>query len=82
MTEMSPDEQANLDECLVCSDQKRDILFVPCGHITVCHTCSQRVKKCLLCREFVDDRRKVRFYKNISKVDIIAAGENFFFDFS
>ena len=48
-----------LDECLVCSDQKRDVLFVPCGHVTVCHACSDRVKKCLLCREFVDDRRKV-----------------------
>ena len=52
-------EEACLDECLVCSDQKRDMLFVPCGHIAVCHACSDKVKKCLMCREFVDDRRKV-----------------------
>ena len=49
-----------LDECMVCSDQNRDILFLPCGHVTVCHQCSVRVKKCLLCKEFVDDRKKVK----------------------
>ena len=25
-----------LDECMVCSDHKRDVLFLPCGHICVC----------------------------------------------
>ena len=53
------DDEKCLDECIVCSDQKRDILFLPCGHITVCGQCSARVKKCLLCKEYVDDRRKV-----------------------
>ncbi len=48
-----------LDECLVCSDQKRDILSVPCGHVTFCSQCAPRVRKCLLCREFIDDKRKV-----------------------
>jgi hypothetical protein len=32
---------------------------LPCGHITVCNQCSPRVKKCLICKEFVDDRKKV-----------------------
>ena len=60
MTQMTgPEEDQCLDECMVCSDQKRDVLFVPCGHITVCSACSVRVKKCLLCKEYVDDRRKV-----------------------
>ena len=48
-----------LEECMVCSDQTRDILFLPCGHVTVCHQCSVRVKKCLLCKEYVDDRKKI-----------------------
>ena len=48
-----------LDECMVCSDQRREVLFTPCGHVTVCEQCSVRVKKCLLCKEYVDDRRKV-----------------------
>ena len=51
-------EQA-LDECLVCSDKKRDTIFFPCAHISVCSSCSDRVKKCLICKEYVDERRKV-----------------------
>ena len=51
--------EANLDECMVCSDQTRDILFLPCGHVTVCSQCSIRVKKCLLCKEYIDERVKV-----------------------
>ena len=27
---------SSLDECMVCSDHKRDVLFLPCGHICVC----------------------------------------------
>lgn len=49
----------SLDECLVCSDLKKDILFQPCGHITCCSACAPRVKKCLMCRETVVDRIKV-----------------------
>ncbi|XP_023320486.1 E3 ubiquitin-protein ligase MIB1 isoform X2 [Eurytemora carolleeae] len=53
------EEDKLMDECMVCSDQKRNILFSPCGHITVCTACSVRVKKCLLCKEFVDDRTPI-----------------------
>lgn len=63
MSVTTPEDDKSLDECMVCSDQKRDILFVPCGHITICSQCSVRVKKCLLCKEFVDDRRKVTLKK-------------------
>ena len=52
-------EQESLDECLVCSDQKRDVLFTPCAHVAVCNGCSERVKKCLICKEYVDDRKKI-----------------------
>ncbi|KAL3276771.1 hypothetical protein HHI36_012138 [Cryptolaemus montrouzieri] len=48
-----------LDECLVCSDAKRDILFQPCGHVSCCSGCAPRVKKCLLCRESVVNRIKI-----------------------
>lgn len=53
------DDPAALDECLVCSDHKRDILFKPCGHVACCSQCSIRVKKCLLCREGIATRVKV-----------------------
>ncbi|KAJ8680934.1 hypothetical protein QAD02_016721 [Eretmocerus hayati] len=50
---------ANVDECLVCSDAKREVLFGPCGHVTCCNACAPRVKKCLLCRESVVTRTKI-----------------------
>lgn len=50
---------STLEECLVCSDAKRDIMFQPCGHVTCCSECAPRVKKCLLCRESVANRIKI-----------------------
>ncbi|CAF1166402.1 unnamed protein product [Adineta steineri] len=46
-------------ECLICSDNKRDILFQPCSHIVTCHSCANRVKKCLLCKESIQTRIKI-----------------------
>ncbi|XP_066260387.1 E3 ubiquitin-protein ligase MIB1 [Euwallacea similis] len=50
---------STMDECLVCSDSKRDVLFQPCGHVTCCSACGPRVKKCLICRESVTGRIKI-----------------------
>ncbi|XP_052273391.1 E3 ubiquitin-protein ligase MIB1-like [Dreissena polymorpha] len=52
-------DQETLEECMVCSDLKRDTLFGPCGHIATCSLCSPRVKKCLLCKEHVQSRTKI-----------------------
>lgn len=54
-----PVTSAPLDECVVCSEQKRDTVFKPCGHVCCCDNCSMRVKKCLICRETVSSREKV-----------------------
>ncbi|XP_044595282.1 E3 ubiquitin-protein ligase MIB1-like isoform X2 [Cotesia glomerata] len=48
-----------IDECLVCSDAKREMLFNPCGHVICCNACAPRVKKCLICRENVVSRVKI-----------------------
>ncbi|XP_075444629.1 E3 ubiquitin-protein ligase MIB1 [Ascaphus truei] len=48
-----------LEECMVCSDLKRDTLFGPCGHIATCSLCSPRVKKCLICKDQVQSRTKI-----------------------
>ncbi len=54
------EEKLQLDECMVCSDQKRDVLSLPCGHIAFCGGCAPKVKKCLICRELIDDKKKVK----------------------
>lgn len=50
---------APLDECLLCSERKRDTVFKPCGHVCCCEPCTVRVKKCLICRESVAGRDKI-----------------------
>lgn len=50
-----------IDECMVCSDMKRDTLFGPCGHVNCCSACAPRVKKCLVCKEPIATRTKVIF---------------------
>ncbi|XP_074027203.1 E3 ubiquitin-protein ligase MIB1 isoform X2 [Leptinotarsa decemlineata] len=50
---------STLEECLVCSDAKRDMIFQPCGHVMCCSACAPRVKKCLICRESVITRVKI-----------------------
>ncbi|PZC82446.1 hypothetical protein B5X24_HaOG210487 [Helicoverpa armigera] len=54
-----PHSDPTADECLVCSDAKRDTLFRPCGHICCCNVCAARVKKCLTCRAGVASRARV-----------------------
>ncbi|ODN04186.1 E3 ubiquitin-protein ligase mib1, partial [Orchesella cincta] len=47
------------DECMVCSDGPREVVFGPCGHCVTCEHCGSRVKKCLLCRSQVVSRSKI-----------------------
>jgi hypothetical protein len=64
-TPTPPQQQSKLDssdihdECLLCSEQKRDTVFKPCGHVVSCEACGSRIKKCLICREAVSSREKV-----------------------
>ena len=59
LTEMGGDMSDAADECMVCSDMKRDTLFGPCGHVNCCSACAPRVKKCLVCKEPIATRTKV-----------------------
>ncbi|CAF4757892.1 unnamed protein product [Pieris macdunnoughi] len=55
----APVKSETEEECLVCSDAKRDTLFRPCGHICCCNVCAARVKKCFECRAPVTSRARV-----------------------
>jgi len=44
----------DLSICVVCMDSKRDVAFVPCGHVACCGHCADLVKgKCPVCRATV-----------------------------
>ena len=49
----------NNEECVICSDNPRELVFNPCGHAISCETCGSRMKKCLLCRASILSRNKV-----------------------
>ena len=67
-------DQESLEECMVCSDLKRDTLFGPCGHIATCSLCSPRVKKCLMCKEQVQSRSKVSVFLTNNSMANISLG--------
>ena len=64
-------DQESLEECMVCSDMKRDTLFGPCGHIATCSLCSPRVRKCLMCKEPVQSRTKVQCVTHSRHINVI-----------
>jgi hypothetical protein len=59
LADMACDLGDTADECMVCSDLKRDTLFGPCGHVNCCSACAPRVKKCLVCKDPITTRTKV-----------------------
>ncbi len=44
---------------MICSDKSREIMFKPCNHITSCNECATRCKKCLICKELIQERVRI-----------------------
>lgn len=53
----------NMDDCIICMDNKKEIVFMTCGHFYTCNECSLKVNKCPICRNMIS--------KRIKKEDII-----------
>ncbi|XP_069686347.1 E3 ubiquitin-protein ligase LRSAM1-like isoform X1 [Periplaneta americana] len=45
-------------ECVVCMDDKCEVIFVPCGHMCTCIKCAELVQECPMCRSQIE--RKIR----------------------
>lgn len=43
-------------ECVVCMASQCQVVFVPCGHLCCCKTCSQQVMLCPLCRREIQSK--------------------------
>jgi len=37
--------------CKVCMDAQVDTVFMPCGHLVCCNSCSPRMHNCPICRK-------------------------------
>lgn len=47
-------------KCKICLDEISNVVFVPCGHLSTCVSCAQRVSNCPICRSYV--RQKIKTY--------------------
>ncbi|CAH2086846.1 unnamed protein product [Euphydryas editha] len=47
----------DLQLCVVCTENPKEIILLPCGHVCLCEDCSENIKdKCPICRERIDSR--------------------------
>jgi len=49
-------EDASQMDCAVCLDAPKGVIFVPCGHYSLCASCAGQVGKCPLCRAPIAQR--------------------------
>ncbi|XP_013140951.1 PREDICTED: mitochondrial ubiquitin ligase activator of nfkb 1-A [Papilio polytes] len=43
--------------CVVCSENPKEIILLPCGHVCLCEDCSENIKdNCPICRERIEAR--------------------------
>jgi hypothetical protein len=47
--------------CRICLDRKSDTVFIPCGHVCVCQTCSKSplLKLCPIDRQPIRHKQKI-----------------------
>ncbi|XP_061867343.1 E3 ubiquitin-protein ligase LRSAM1 isoform X2 [Colius striatus] len=46
-------------ECVVCMEQETQMVFLPCGHVCCCQSCSQKLHTCPLCRRDIAQRIRI-----------------------
>jgi hypothetical protein len=46
------------EQCSICMENKRCVLFSSCGHIVSCWSCSADLHECPLCRKAIADKLK------------------------
>lgn len=37
-------------ECVICKDERKVIVFIPCGHLCSCEACASSLSECPVCR--------------------------------
>ena len=47
------------NQCIVCCDQAKDCVLMPCAHLALCFECSSKVDQCPLCRGAISNRIKI-----------------------
>eukprot|EP00005_Dracoamoeba_jomungandri_P013698 CAMPEP_0174265406 /NCGR_PEP_ID=MMETSP0439-20130205/26376_1 /TAXON_ID=0 /ORGANISM="Stereomyxa ramosa, Strain Chinc5" /LENGTH=681 /DNA_ID=CAMNT_0015351845 /DNA_START=426 /DNA_END=2471 /DNA_ORIENTATION=+ len=45
--------------CVACMDNKKEVVFFPCGHCAVCLACNNKIGVCPLCMRSIEHRTKL-----------------------
>jgi hypothetical protein len=47
--------------CVICHDEQKSVLFLPCRHLCICRQCSdiEQLEKCPLCRQTLEEKLHV-----------------------
>ena len=58
---ISNDERQKLEnlKCVICLEQDKNVVFLPCNHMVCCEECANSVDKCPMCRKSIVSRIKV-----------------------
>jgi E3 ubiquitin-protein ligase MUL1 len=44
-------------QCVVCCENQREIILLPCGHVCLCENCSERIEDyCPVCRTAIETK--------------------------
>lgn len=46
-------------DCIICCDNERDALYLPCKHNTACVKCSKNLRDCPICKLKIEDIIKI-----------------------
>lgn len=52
-------EKVNENACVICCENDRDALYLPCKHNTACVRCSKNLRECPICRTKIEDFIKI-----------------------
>jgi hypothetical protein len=58
-------DEVNNTTCVICLSEKRELAFIPCGHMVTCNNCSQHLMKsdskkiCPICRKPIKSLLKI-----------------------
>jgi len=59
-TRPSQRPQSGIDmTCIVCMNNTREIIFLPCKHVICCNICATQINKCPQCREIIREKPKI-----------------------
>ena len=48
----------NTKTCVICMENKRDVVFRPCNHFVCCEHCSSKLTNCPLCRAVINNKTR------------------------